>query len=123
MTGNLKFDVEPRRRRSSPPGARGARSSARPVVLLASTREGEEELLLAATERRRRAASSWCRAIARRFDEVAQWAQSRRSAQRAARAGDDRVHLGDTMGEMAFYYAACDVAVIGGSLRRSAART
>jgi 3-deoxy-D-manno-octulosonic-acid transferase len=25
------------------------------------------------------------------------------------------VHLGDTMGEMAFYYAACDVAVIGGS--------
>ena len=27
----------------------------------------------------------------------------------------DRVHLGDTMGEMAFYYAACDVAIIGGS--------
>jgi 3-deoxy-D-manno-octulosonic-acid transferase len=27
----------------------------------------------------------------------------------------DKIHLGDTMGEMAFYYAACDVAVIGGS--------
>jgi len=27
----------------------------------------------------------------------------------------DRVHLGDTMGEMAFYFAAADVAVIGGS--------
>ena len=27
----------------------------------------------------------------------------------------DRVHLGDSMGEMAFYYAACDVAIIGGS--------
>jgi 3-deoxy-D-manno-octulosonic-acid transferase len=25
------------------------------------------------------------------------------------------VHLGDTMGEMFFYYAGCDVAVIGGS--------
>ena len=28
---------------------------------------------------------------------------------------EDRVHLGDTMGEMDFYYAAADVAVIGGS--------
>ena len=27
----------------------------------------------------------------------------------------NRVHLGDSMGEMAFYYGACDVAVIGGS--------
>ena len=26
-----------------------------------------------------------------------------------------RLYLGDTMGEMAFYYAMCDVAVIGGS--------
>jgi 3-deoxy-D-manno-octulosonic-acid transferase len=26
-----------------------------------------------------------------------------------------RIYLGDTMGEMAFYFAACDVAVIGGS--------
>jgi 3-deoxy-D-manno-octulosonic-acid transferase len=26
-----------------------------------------------------------------------------------------RIYLGDTMGEMAFYYASCDVAVIGGS--------
>jgi 3-deoxy-D-manno-octulosonic-acid transferase len=25
------------------------------------------------------------------------------------------LYLGDTMGEMPFYYAACDVAVIGGS--------
>ncbi|OAI51518.1 hypothetical protein AYO46_01645 [Betaproteobacteria bacterium SCGC AG-212-J23] len=25
------------------------------------------------------------------------------------------MHLGDTMGEMPFYYAACDVAVVGGS--------
>ena len=50
----------------------------------------------------------------RRFDEVAPLAQSRRSRQPRP-AGTDRVHLGDTMGEMAFYYGACDVAVIGGS--------
>jgi 3-deoxy-D-manno-octulosonic-acid transferase len=50
----------------------------------------------------------------RRFDEVARWAQSRRSRDLRPRAGE-RVFLGDTMGEMAFYYGACDVAVIGGS--------
>jgi 3-deoxy-D-manno-octulosonic-acid transferase len=49
-----------------------------------------------------------------RFDEVAQLAQSRRTRDPVP-AATDRVHLGDTMGEMAFYYAAADVAVIGGS--------
>src|SRR5204862_4785974 len=49
-----------------------------------------------------------------RFDEVAALAQSRRS-QQSMPAPADRVHLGDSMGEMAFYYGACDVAIIGGS--------
>ena len=50
----------------------------------------------------------------RRFDEVAALSQSRRSREPMP-AASDRVHLGDTMGEMDFYYAAADVAVIGGS--------
>jgi len=50
----------------------------------------------------------------RRFDEVALLAQARRSRQPLP-APEDRVYLGDTMGEMAFYYGACDVAIIGGS--------
>ena len=50
----------------------------------------------------------------RRFGEVAAFSQSRRSRNPMPAAGD-RVHLGDTMGEMDFYYAAADVAVIGGS--------
>ena len=49
-----------------------------------------------------------------RFDDVASISQSRRTQARLPAPGD-QVHLGDTMGEMAFYYAACDVAVIGGS--------
>jgi 3-deoxy-D-manno-octulosonic-acid transferase len=51
-----------------------------------------------------------------RFDEVAALAQSRRS-ENPHPAPADRVHLGDSMGEMAFYFAACDVAVIGGSFQ------
>jgi len=49
-----------------------------------------------------------------RFDEVAQWADARRSREQMP-GEDGSVYLGDTMGEMAFYYAACDVALIGGS--------
>ncbi|MCD6041546.1 MAG: 3-deoxy-D-manno-octulosonic acid transferase, partial [Burkholderiales bacterium] len=47
-----------------------------------------------------------------RFEEVAPLAGSRRSRDDLPRG---KVHLGDTMGEMAFYYGACDVAIIGGS--------
>jgi 3-deoxy-D-manno-octulosonic-acid transferase len=49
-----------------------------------------------------------------RFDEVAQFAQGRRSREDKV-LEQHQVYLGDTMGEMAFYYGACDVALIGGS--------
>ena len=112
VTGNLKFDVEPDAAQLAAGRAWRARL-ARPVVLLASTREDEEDPLLAAG-RFERALLVVVPRHARRFDEVARWAQSRRT-QAPLPAPGDRVHLGDTMGEMAFYYAACDVAVIGGS--------
>jgi 3-deoxy-D-manno-octulosonic-acid transferase len=50
----------------------------------------------------------------RRFDEVALLAQSRRTRDPVP-SPEHRIHLGDTMGDMPFYYAACDVAVMGGS--------
>jgi 3-deoxy-D-manno-octulosonic-acid transferase len=112
VTGNLKFDVtlDPALLEA---GRAWRAELGRPVVLLASTRDGEEELLLAPADIGRALIVVVPR-HARRFDEVAKWAQSRRSVQRLPAPGE-RVYLGDTMGEMAFYYAACDVAVIGGS--------
>ncbi len=112
VTGNLKFDVEPDAAQLAA-GRAWRAQLARPVLLLASTREGEEQPLLAAAEPVRALIVVVPR-HARRFDEVARAAQSRRT-QAPLPAPGDRVHLGDTMGEMAFYYAACDVAVIGGS--------
>jgi len=114
ITGNLKFDVEP------PPGQLAAGRAwrervGRPVLLLASTREGEEELLL--KEAKQASDAPLIVVVPRhpqRFDEVAQWADVRRSRQAFPEQGA-RVYLGDTMGEMPFYFAACDVAVIGGS--------
>jgi 3-deoxy-D-manno-octulosonic-acid transferase len=86
----------------------------RQVLLLASTREGEEKLLLEEAKGK----DSFLLVVVprhpQRFDEVAQWADARRSRDQVPNA-QARIYLGDTMGEMAFYYAACDVAVIGGS--------
>jgi len=110
VTGSLKFDVEPDEAKVAA-GREWRRAVGREVVLLASTREGEEALLLGSSVD---ALILVVPRHPRRFDEVAQWAQSRRSRQPQPAPGD-RVHLGDTMGEMNFYYGACDVAVIGGS--------
>jgi 3-deoxy-D-manno-octulosonic-acid transferase len=111
VTGNLKFDVQPDAGQLA--GGRAWRAALdRPVLLLASTREGEEKLLLEGLE------GGFLTVVVprhpQRFDEVAPLAQSRRS-RTALPTPTDRVHLGDTMGEMAFYFGACDVALIGGS--------
>ena len=112
VAGNLKFDIAPDAAQLA--AGRAWRSKlARPVIVLASTREGEEKPLLDAAGAARALIVVVPR-HPRRFDEVAPLAQSRRSRQPQP-APDDRVHLGDTMGEMAFYYGACDVAIIGGS--------
>lgn len=114
VIGNVKFDVVPDEAKRSEGRAWRARL-ARPVLLLASTREGEEKALLEALP-------PWDENLLllvvprhpRRFEEVSDFAQSRRSRALMPAPGD-RVHLGDTMGEMDFYFAAADVAVIGGS--------
>jgi 3-deoxy-D-manno-octulosonic-acid transferase len=139
VLGNLKFDM------AAPPElyARGhawrAAIGERPVWVAASTREGEEALVLQAfTTLRTRIPDALLILVPRhpqRFDEVAGLidaaAQSyvRRSAWagRAAAAGsgidaapalplDVNVLLGDSMGELSAYYAASDLAFIGGSL-------
>jgi len=113
ITGNLKFDVTADAGQLAA-GAAWRKALGRPVVLLASTREGEESMLLASRPSDARVLVVVVPRHPRRFDEVAAMAYSRRSRQPLP-APQDRIHIGDTMGEMAFYYAACDVAVIGGS--------
>lgn len=128
ITGNLKFDMQ------LPEAglARGQRLrrafGGRQVLAAASTREGEEPLILEAFARwpgARRPALLLVPRHPQRFDEVAAMAAragfsvQRRSALDIDR-GDARIDadivLGDSMGEMAMYYAASDIAYIGGSL-------
>ena len=135
VLGNLKFDM------STPPelAARGhawrAAIGSRPVWVAASTREGEEVLVLQAF-----AALNVEEALLilvprhpQRFNEVASLVQRaglrlmRRSKWTPAGASasgqtidplprDVTVLLGDSMGELGAYYAASDLAFIGGSL-------
>jgi 3-deoxy-D-manno-octulosonic-acid transferase len=96
----------------------------RPVWLAASTRDGEEALLLGLLDQIH--VPGLLTVIVprhpQRFEEVGQLlrqrgiAYSRRSRNERPDAST-RVLLGDSMGEMFAYYAACDVAFVGGSLR------
>ncbi len=113
VTGNLKFDVGPDAGQLAA-GRAWRAALGRPVLLLASTREGEENMLLEEMPVEKNVLVLVVPRHPQRFDEVAPLAQSRRTRDPIPAPGN-RVHLGDTMGEMPFYYAACDVAMIGGS--------
>ena len=123
VTGNLKFDVEPAAGSDSLAAQLRQRFGARKVLLAASTREGEEELILDALDRD--SPRDFLVVIVprhpQRFDAVARLVADRglKFARRSAGgpfAADCAVVLGDSMGEMAAYYRACDVAFVGGSL-------
>ena len=141
VLGNLKFDVAPapaqealgHQWRLDWLACRRDRGQARACVLAASTREGEEDSILDAWHEALRV-RGWLSATAvspllvvvprhpQRFDAVAAaiaargWRSMRRSRIAAGRICDAQVILGDSMGEMAAWYALADVAIIGGSL-------
>jgi 3-deoxy-D-manno-octulosonic-acid transferase len=123
VMGNLKFDiVPPVVMRELGNVLRQQFGATRQVFLAASTREGEEELLLDAWL----AASPPALLVLvprhpQRFDEVADMIKKRglimqRRSENKTVSQETQVLLGDSMGEMFAYYAAADVAFIGGSL-------
>ncbi len=124
ITGNIKFDrLAPGEMLALGAALRDSFGTQRPVFLAASTREGEEAMILDAL------ANSEIPDLLtvivprhpQRFEEVAAlvkqrgYKHQRRSENRSVEA-DTGVVIGDSMGEMFAYYAACDVAFIGGSL-------
>ena len=123
VTGNLKFDADPSAGSESLAAQFRHGFGGRAVLLAASTREGEEELLLDALKQN--ALGDAILVIVprhpQRFDKVAQLLASRglKFVRRSASVpldADCGIVLGDSMGEMAAYYRACDVAFVGGSL-------
>ena len=124
VTGSIKFDVVPPEAALQAGAMLRARFQGRPVFLCASTREGEEALILDAWRRLERKPAGMLLLLVprhpQRFDDVARLVAERgltlaRRSQLPERVDAD-VLLGDSMGEMFAYYAACDCAYIGGSL-------
>lgn len=124
VTGNLKFDIEaPRDQLERGAAWRAGHVTARPVLLAASTRDGEEELLLSVLPDV--AVPGLLTVIVprhpQRFEDVARLMEARgirfqRRSGNAPIAPETQIVLGDSMGELFAYYAACDVAFVGGSL-------
>lgn len=131
VCGNVKFDMSPGPALLQQ-GEAWRAAGARPLIVAASTREGEEAELLAAW--RVQSAKGGGSVVPRlwivprhpqRFDEVAAlieaqgWSLSRRSAwpqgEPDAQAQAADIWLGDSLGEMPAYYAAAQVALLGGS--------
>ncbi|MGQ0442680.1 MAG: lipid IV(A) 3-deoxy-D-manno-octulosonic acid transferase [Methylophilaceae bacterium] len=122
VTGNLKFDVKPPAD-SLEKGAqlRKLLHTDRLIFLAASTREGEEALILEAVKD----LDILTMIVPRhpqRFNEVEALMQScninylRRSSLAKTIDNNIKVILGDSMGELFTYYAACDFTFVGGSL-------
>jgi 3-deoxy-D-manno-octulosonic-acid transferase len=136
ITGSIKFDVVVPDAALAVGAALRTAIGSRPVLLCASTREGEEELILQAFNDARAALPADVLLLIvprhpQRFDEVEKMIAARglsvaRRSQLALAGGAasapaalpaaTEVLLGDSMGEMFAYYAACDCAFVGGSL-------
>jgi len=126
VTGNLKFDfalpasVVPR-------GAelRAYHAAGRPVWVAGSTHLGEEQTLLEAQRRLRRVHPTALLVLvprhAPRFAEVAEWLRREgtpfvKVSQQLPCKADSSVLLVDALGQLLDFYAAGDIAFVGGSL-------
>ena len=125
MTGNIKYDLElPDDYFQQGIVLRDSLFGKRPVWIAASTHEGEELLVLRAFAEIRVAKPELLLVLVPRhpprFDKVANlclsegFTLSRRSLNETAKQAD--VFLVDTLGELRQFYAASDIAFIGGSL-------
>jgi len=126
VTGSIKFDFEPPADiQQQGVTLRQQWGSQRPVWIAASTHQGEDEQVLQAFEQVKKAVPDALLILVprhpERFQQVAELCRSRgyqavlRSEQRAGDESTD-IFLGDTMGELMLFYAAADLAFVGGSL-------
>jgi 3-deoxy-D-manno-octulosonic-acid transferase len=125
VAGNLKFDVKASKENIDKGLQLRKQFGERPVFLAASTRDGEEALILDSLNKI--SIPNLLTVIVprhpQRFDVVAALLeqlginyQRKALLNSEALQANTQVVLGDTMGEMSVYYAASDIAFIGGSL-------
>jgi len=126
VTGNIKFDVElPSQIEQQGAALRSRLFGDRPVWVAASTHDGEEQIVLGAHRILREQFPDLLLILVPRHPE--RFSTVRERAQKSgfnvvsrtegiACSAVTSVFLGDTMGEVPLFYAASDVAFVGGSL-------
>lgn len=125
VTGSIKFDLQPDAEKISAGRAlRRQLGAGRPVLIGASTHGGEDEILLQSWQALRSSHPDLVLILVprhpERFESVARLCAEyssnlvRRSSGQSPGSETD-ILLGDTMGELMLFYAAADIAVVGGS--------
>lgn len=125
-SGNIKFDMEiPGSVIESAEGLRGILGRNRGVWIAASTHEGEEQLVLDAFDIVRRVHPDTLLMLVprhpERFNSVVNLCEKAglnviRRTDNQSCDSNTQVFVGDTLGELLQFYAAADVAYVGGSL-------
>ena len=126
VTGSIKMDVDlPASLREQGEVLRRRLGMGRAIWVAASTHEGEEEQVLKAYRQIRQQTPDSLLVLVPRHPERADSVEAlcqregydvmRRSADKGINDVKD-IYLGDTLGELTQFFAACDVAYIGGSL-------
>lgn len=126
VTGNVKFDIEaPVAAKQSGEALRAAQFPHRLVWVAGSTHEGEEDQVLAAhrlvTQQQPDALLILVPRHPNRFDAVRSWLKAQQVTFVSRSRGEPvtsetSVLLADTLGELMMFYAAADIAFVGGSL-------
>lgn len=126
VTGNVKFDIEaPVAAKQSGAALRAEQFAQRLVWVAGSTHEGEEDQVLAAhrlvTQQRPDALLILVPRHPNRFDAVRSWLKTQQVTFVSRSRGEQvtsatSVLLADTLGELMMFYAAADIAFVGGSL-------
>lgn len=125
ITGSLKFDLTVQIDKVTQAQQLKAQWQARPVWIAASTREGEDSQVLAAFKRALTQLPDLLLILVPRHPErfvsaaelaTAAGLRTLRYSSSDAVQQDTQVLVGDSLGDMHFYYSLADIAFVGGSL-------
>lgn len=125
VTGSIKFDLQPDATQVAAGQAlREQLGSDRPVLIAASTHQGEDEILLQTWQQLREVHPQLVLILVprhpERFDAVAELCRGYSDRLVRRSHGEQleehtELYLGDSMGELMLFYAAADIAFVGGS--------
>lgn len=125
VTGNIKFDILPKTQTTDAPALRQQLKPNAKIWVAASTHQGEDEQILACYQQLKTQHPELILILVprhpERFESVYQLCANtdyivQRRSEYASFSADCDIILGDSLGEMAYWYSAADIVFMGGSL-------